>query len=192
MEQEIWKQIKNYEGLYEVSSLGRVKSMVKVKSGKRPSRGFYCGKERIMNPGDNGKGYLFVNLSKNKKSNRYYVHRLVAENFIKNDERKRCVNHKDCDKSNNKLSNLEWVTEYENSIHSYNAGRLSHLAEARKKIDFTNKIIFGGKLKNADIMEIFKLREKNKTHKEIATLFNVSRSAIGYVLNKKTYKNVSC
>lgn len=100
---EIWKDIKNYEGHYQVSNLGRVKSIK-------------FGKEIILKQQQCMDGYYYVNLSKNGIAKRYYVHRLVAEAFIDNSDNLPCVNHKDENKQNNVVSNLEWCThEYNNN-----------------------------------------------------------------------------
>ena len=104
---EIWKPVKHYEGLYEVSNYGRVKSLLRTVY--RPD-GCICGyvTEHYMTQHDNGNGYLFVNLWKNNKGKREYVHRLVALAFIDNPKQFPQVNHKDEDKQNNYVDNLEW------------------------------------------------------------------------------------
>ena len=93
--EEIWCPIKGYEGLYEVSDKGRVKSV-----------GY--GKERILKPGRNSRGYLQFCLWKNGEQKMYLVHRLVAQTFIPNPDNLPEVNHKDEDKENNSVQNLEW------------------------------------------------------------------------------------
>jgi len=77
------------------------------------------GKPRKLKPNDNYSGYLYVNI----KNKNFYVHRLVATAFIPNPENKREVNHKDGDRSNNRVENLEWVTPSENRKTSYDSGR---------------------------------------------------------------------
>ena len=104
MEEEIWKPIKDYEGLYEISSLGRVKSLNYHRTGK----------ERMLNPGTDGWGYLHVILCKNGNRRIFKVHRLVANAFLENPDHKSDVNHKDENKINNCLTNLEWVTRKDN------------------------------------------------------------------------------
>ena len=109
--EEIWKDIKGYEGLYQASSLGRIRSLDRIvpyKNGKR----FYMGK--ILSPHDNTKGYLYLNLSKNNSVQRFYVHKLVAETFLNNHLGLTEVNHKDECKYNNAIENLEFCT------HKYN------------------------------------------------------------------------
>lgn len=104
---EIWKDIEGYEGLYQVSNLGRVKSL---KS------------KRFLKLSVNEKGYLRCHLSKCGGSKHWRVHRLVAQAFISNQDNKPEINHIDGDKSNNCVTNLEWVTSSENHIHSYVVG----------------------------------------------------------------------
>ena len=101
---EIWKYIDGYEGLYKVSNLGRVKSLNYRRSGK----------ERMLKPGNTGDGYLFVILYKNGKIKYFTIHRLVANAFLENPDHKSDVNHKDENKTNNRVDNLEWVTRKEN------------------------------------------------------------------------------
>ena len=95
MTEEIWCPIKGYEGLYEVSYQGRVKSLK-------------FGKERILKPLRHTSGYLQVNLCKNGEVKHCLVHRLVAQTFIPNPDNLPEVNHKDENKTNNKVSNLEF------------------------------------------------------------------------------------
>ena len=101
---EIWKDIKDYEGHYQVSNLSRVKSIK-------------FGKERILKQHINKGGYYYVCLLKNGKHKNYYVHRLVAETFIDNPDNLPQVNHKDENKTNNNVVNLEWCTNKYN--HNY-------------------------------------------------------------------------
>ena len=77
------------------------------------------GKAKPLKPLDNGNGYLAVSLSKNGKVRRFYIHRLIAESFLENIEKKEEVNHIDGNRGNNSLSNLEWVTRSENHHHRY-------------------------------------------------------------------------
>ena len=98
--EEIWKDIDGYEGLYQVSNLGRVKSFNYNRTGK----------EMNLKPVNtcNGFGYLYVNLNKNGKTRLFYIHRLVAKAFLENPDHKSDVNHKDENKTNNCVENLEW------------------------------------------------------------------------------------
>ena len=122
---EIWKPIKNYESLYEVSSLGKVKSF------KRSG-----AKEKILKCFYDEYGYVRVCLSKNGKSKKYKVHRLVAEAFIPNPKNFPQINHDNGIKDDNRVENLEWCTSSFNTIHSY----VNNLNKTKdKKIKVTNK-----------------------------------------------------
>lgn len=109
-ESEVWKDVVGFEGLYQVSNKGNIYSVE-----RRDSRGYRCG-GRMLTPAYNSRGYLNVNLSKNGKSKTKKVHRLVAETFIPNPKGFLEINHKDENKSNNRVENLEWCTrEYNNT-----------------------------------------------------------------------------
>lgn len=101
---EVWKKIKGAEFDYLVSNKGRVKSIK-------------FGKEKIITPSKVGAGYLALNICVEGKIKRKYIHRLVAEAFIPNPEKKPQVNHIDEVKTNNEVSNLEWLTSKENINH---------------------------------------------------------------------------
>lgn len=111
-EDEIWCPIKGFEGLYEVSDKGRVKSLK-------------FGKERILKTGRNQEGYLQVGLCKNCETKTYRVHRLVAQTFIPNPDNLPQVNHKDEDKENNFVHNLEWCDGKYNSNYGTRTQRQS-------------------------------------------------------------------
>lgn len=105
-EHEIWKPIKNYEGWYEISDYGRVRSLDRFVN--HPNKGFKSfRKGKIISPGKTKDGYLFVQISKNQKIKNIRINRLVAQTFISNPNDYPQVNHKDEDKTNNRASNLE-------------------------------------------------------------------------------------
>ena len=105
-DKEIWKDIKGYEGVYQVSNFGRIKSIVKYK--------------KLMLSSENENGYLRVCLiDKNKKKRTILIHRLVAKTFIPNPKNKEQVNHIDGNKYNNCVENLEWCTQSENMQHAF-------------------------------------------------------------------------
>jgi len=132
MKEEIWKSVEGYD-IYEISNLGRVKSLARdTRVGNRG--GIKHRPEFIMKGCDFGYEYLKVNLKTNTgKINNVKVHRLVAQHFIPNPENKRCVNHKDFNRCNNDVDNLEWVTHAENNKHQRDAGRHSNGRGKNKK-----------------------------------------------------------
>jgi hypothetical protein len=111
---EIWKSIQGYEGLYEVSNFGNVRSLDRVIRSKH--NGTTLRKGRILTPFyEEKKGYYQVSLSKNGKNKKHRVHRLVASAFLENPLDYTDVNHKDEDKTNNNVDNLEWCTRKYNN-----------------------------------------------------------------------------
>lgn len=130
MSQEIWKPVSGFEGDYEVSSLGHVRSLDKTVYCKM-CRNHVVRKGILLNPGTYSNGYLRVCLGKHKNQKYYRVHRLVAEAFIPNPDDKPYVNHKDLDRQNNKVENLEWVTPLENTEHYWHAKRLKKSVQDR-------------------------------------------------------------
>lgn len=142
MENIIWKPVVGYEGLYEVSNTGLIKSL-----------NCYNYKEpRIMKLGHRPDGYLSVGLSKNNVTKTKVVHRLVAEAFIPNPDNLEMVNHKDEDRANNNVENLEWCTRSYNQVYSMN------LHPERKKV-------FGDNFKNKDGSNLSPWTKKGKAHK---------------------------
>lgn len=128
---EIWKDITGYEGVYQVSSESRVKSLARTipyRDGRnRPV------KEMILNDSVDSIGYPVVALWANNRSRAYRVHRLVMTAFVPNPNNKRCVNHKNGIKSDNRLENLEWVTYKENNQHAWVNGMNEGIRKATGK-----------------------------------------------------------
>lgn len=115
MAEEIWKDIPRYEGYYQASSLGRIRSLDRDVFNKGTKQ-HLKGKIRVASPDPDG--YLGLLLSKDGVNKSFRVNRLIALTFIPNPENKPEVNHKDLNKRNNRVENLEWCSRKENERHS--------------------------------------------------------------------------
>ena len=134
---EEYRDIKGWEGYYQVSNLGNVKS---IERKAWNGRGYRVIKERIMKTYDNGYGYLFVYLTKDGEQEKCYIHRLVAEAFLENPDNLPDVNHKDENKENNCVENLEYCTKaYNNNYGTRN----KRIAEAMTNHPKLSKAIIG-------------------------------------------------
>lgn len=174
---EIWKPIKNFENEAIVSNLGNVKSLSRNVFIKNNNTRPVIGK--ILKQNDNGVGYLIVTLSDRKT---HLVHRLVAEAFIPNDLNKPQVNHKDGNKKNNKIDNLEWSTERENIKHGYQTG----LQKAPNGEQHYNT-----KLSDVIKKEIwFKRNVENKSLSELSNLYNTNKSNICKIAKNSKFSNI--
>ncbi len=161
--EEFWKDIRGYEGLYQISSLGRVKS-------------FY--KNKILKPRVKENDYLIVSLYKEGKDKKFYIHRLVAEAFIPNPENKEYVNHKDFNKSNNSIGNLEWVTRIENFRHYKYSEKWNTTFERRNK-KLVSKTLNKAKDYKEKIIELYK---QNHSIDDIAEELRLGRYFVTYIL----------
>ena len=117
---EIWKDIQGYEGFYQISNLGNVKSLERVID--KGNGILQHRKERIMNKRESVDGYYIAKLNVNKESTSIAIHILVARHFIDNPNNYPEVNHKDCNRKNNQVDNLEWCTHQQNVEHSKQLG----------------------------------------------------------------------
>lgn len=177
LENEIWKDIKDFEGLYQVSNFGRIKSFIK----------YHGVNTRIIKQSKNSNGYFKTTLSKNKK--RYYkkVHILVYEAFyndkLKNNE---CVHHKDKIKDNNHHENLEKMTKYNHKkFHMTGSNNLNF----GKNLSGENNPHH--KLTEEQVIQIkILLLEGKLTQQEIANMFNTSRQIVYLIKNEKIWKHV--
>lgn len=124
---EIWKDIKGYDGCYQVSNLGNIRSLNRRVVNRQSGSTRTC-KGGMIAPFDNGHGYLVVSLCKEHIRHNHYVHRLVAEAFVENPDEKTIINHLDYNTKNNNASNLEWCTQVENIRHS-----VEHMRKPRSK-----------------------------------------------------------
>lgn len=172
--QEIWKDIKDYEGIYQVSNLGRVKSLKRVTGGDRNRR----LKEIIFKQHKLKDGYLGVILYKNNIKKNFRVHRLVAEAFIVNPANKSDVNHIDGVKDNNIASNLEWNNRQENITHAKEVLN-AKFGQCYRENDSRIKLV------KADVIQI---RNSKLKLKELAANFKVSASHVCNIRNGKKRK----
>lgn len=139
---EIWKDIPGYEGLYQVSNLGRVKSLERTKNG---INGCIKIQNEIILKTRNSRGYRRISLGSKASRKDYQVHQLVAKTFIPNAGDRTEINHKNGNKSDNSISNLEWCTRSENCLHMF-----SSLGITRKSISkCVAKVSIDGFLINA-------------------------------------------
>lgn len=175
---EIWKDVPNYVGIYQVSNIGNVKSLdhyIKSKNGKCLKKG------RILQKFKTKKGYLQTSLSKDTKRLNTGIHRVVALAFIPNPENKPQVNHINGIKTDNRVENLEWCTNKENQIHAVKNKLSKHnLAEKHHN----------SKLTNEDVIKVRQLHSIGFKNHELAKDYNISRTAMSNILRKKTYFNI--
>lgn len=173
MENEIWKPIKGYERLYEVSNIGRFKSLVRTS---------YRNKDIIMKPTLHITGYLVIGLCFDSKQTVFRAHRIVASHFCLKPKGCNIVNHLNGIKIDNRSLNLEWTTVSGNTSHSFAMG----LQEVRVG-EKSNLAI----LNEADVIEIRKeYANGNYTQKQLGKLFKVSRPCISHIVNRKTWNHI--
>lgn len=178
---EIWKDVIGYEGLYKVSSLGRVKSLDKIVTHKDGRKQLYKGK--LLSPYKSADGYLQVCLCKDNKVKKMYVHRVVSQSFSPNPDNLPHVNHKDEVVTNNRVSNLKWCT----SKYNCNYGtRNSKIAKSRlKPVVMYDKQ--GNKLKEfKSLLDAERYLNKPKGNSQISRCCKGKRkSAYGYIWKYK-------
>lgn len=121
---EAWVPIKDYEGIYEISDMGRVRRLP----------GYRAKITRVLNGSVNG-NYIMATLSINDIHDRRLIHRIVGEHFIPNPDNKPFINHLDADPSNNRKSNLEWSTQSENIQHAHKLGNMGGIKSGVSKFD---------------------------------------------------------
>lgn len=170
MEKEIWKDILGYEGQYQISNMGRVKSLGrKVWGGKT----YYFKEGKILkNKIGKNKPYYYVCLYKNNKQKTFMIHTLVALNFIGERPYKNDICHINGDSSDNRLSNLRYDTRTENFNDMYRQGKKNP----------------NGKLSIDEVLEIRRVhREEKLMHKEIAEMFNISLSTVNAIVTRYSY-----
>lgn len=167
---ELWKSVPGYEGLYEVSDLGRVKSLDRQHLYKGTKTRKVKGKFLKLRKDYQGRRY--VNLHKNKKTERYFVHKLVALVFIGKRPEGYDICHNNGDKQDNRLSNLRYDTKKQNQIDIYRQGGKHGL----------------GKLDIEDVVNIRRLYSTGEyTYKYLGDIYSVSKSTIGSIIRNESF-----
>lgn len=164
------KNIVGYEGLYTCDEYGNIFSC-----GTSINRRKKLMKQNIKN------GYYYVCLTDiNGKPSKKYVHRIIAQSFIDNQNNKKEVNHIDCNKLNNNIMNLEWTTRKENLQHSYDNG----LKREHEKHGMA-------KLTKNEVLKIRKLyKSKKYSYRQLSEMYNVSMSCISMIVTNRNWRNL--
>ena len=178
---ELWLDIKGFEGHYQVSNLGRVRSLDRgmyVRQDRYSKPRWTNRKGRILKPGKDGKGYLMVRLCLFGIPKQIMVHRLVALHFIDNPDSKPVVNHIDANPFNNRAANLEWCTIKENNHHTIKLGRRPNNGRT------------AAKLTDIQVKTIKTLLLSGEHPVTIAQKFNISRTTIIGIRDGRTWINI--
>ena len=175
---ERWLPVVGFEGFYEVSDHGRVRSVGRLlpASGRMNARTL-AG--RILRPRPSCGGYLGVNISVGGRSIDCKIARLVLSAFVRPPETGEVCNHVDFDRTNNCLSNLEWATQRENLDHSRRAGRMQ-----------TGETHWMAKLSDADVRSIRAMAESGCKQRSLAAVFGVTEQTISRVVLRQLWRSV--
>lgn len=174
---EVWKDIDEFKGIYQVSNFGRVKSLPRVII--RSNGISQSVKGKVLKTFINSNGYEFAVFQMGLKTKNFAVHRLVAKYFITNPKNKYAVNHKDGNKINNNVKNLEWVTKSENEIHARKIGlKCTKGEKASKSILTENQVI------------CIRLEINHCSQRELAKKYSVSRSCIASIVNRRSWNHI--
>lgn len=202
---EEWRDIKGYEGLYQISEFGKVKSLERKVNGPK---GLRIVEEKILKPYI-GTGYKKVHLSKSGKGKQISVHRLVATNFIREPVGREVVNHIDGNKLNNHYSNLEWCTYRENNQHARENGlwkafgsnhylrkQTSRNSQTKVRVKTGISINKGetngrAKLSENDVLEIRNLYKNGISMNEIAKVYGIGKTSVYLIIHKKVWRHIS-
>jgi len=175
---ELWKPVIGFEDCYEVSSSGVVKT-----TSRRPGQQHEIG--YVMKQGKKKDGYITVNLSRNNKHKRLTVHRIVMAAFVGPCPEGMEVNHKDGNKANNCLENLEYMTRQQNVHHAYDV--------LHRKSPFDNRGEKHGlsKFTETQVIEIRRLYATGEhTHRSLAKMFGCDHRAIGMIVNRQRWSHI--
>lgn len=174
---EVWKDIDGFEGHYQVSNLGNVRSCDRVRKSRGDSVAPLKGK--LMKLKVNNKGYFEVHLRNNEINVYWNVHRMVAKAFISNPHNLPVVNHKDGDKLNNRVDNLEWTTPRGNHSHAVDTGLI---------VQNNGKTIYTPEFKQ----QVFDYKQKTGCSIcELSRVFNISQRTAGRIANGKLGEKIT-
>ena len=184
---EVWKDIIGYETFYQVSNFGNVRSLDRIVN--KPNGVSYMRKGKICKQSKSNLGYMTVGFTVNNVKVNKYVHRLVAETFITNWFNHPQVNHVDCDKTNNRMYNLEWCTNSENHIHATKNGlNKLHL----------HRVAYSGEKSGRSLLtkeQVLEIKQKyipyKYSAKKLSKEYDVSESCITHILNNTSWKEIS-
>ncbi len=173
IEGEVWKDIIDFEGIYQVSSIGRVKSLERTYTDKNEV--CYLRRSQILSL-LLGNGYHHVWLKKKGGNKHAKVHRLVAQAFIPNPENKPEVNHKDTIKTNNAVENLEWSTPKENTQHAADLGLMNRFGPHKLTVD--------------DVNNIFRLKALHNSFAQIQKILGINSGTCRMIYTRKIWKHL--
>lgn len=165
--EEIWKDISGFEGLYQVSSYGRILSIKRSNLTSEGLHGFLCGTSV------NGKNYLQVNLRSNGNNKTRKIHRFVAETFIPNPKNLPTVNHIDGNKRNNFVDNLEWASYQYNMDHAVDNGLINQRGKNHSQAKLTVEQVLA-------IRDLYSRESLN--YSEIAKIFNTDHKVVSRII----------
>jgi len=153
MSEEIWKDVIDYEGIYQVSNMGRVKSLSRKRLINKKMNSYHILPEKIMVIKSDKNGYCHLTLCKNNKRKTYWLHRIVLKNFVNNLNNLPQINHINGNKSDNRVENLEWCTSKHNYHESVRIGIRN--VKPRKPYKNSKKL---AQIKDNQIVKIFDSR----------------------------------
>jgi hypothetical protein len=175
---ETWKPVSGYDGYYEVSSNGRVRSLDRIID--HPLVQVRHGKMLKQTP--NHKGYMRVSLNKNGNKKQEFVHKLVAQSFIYNIKRNPQINHIDGNKLNNNVENLEWCTNKENCQH---AAKLK-LRSPIKGSSHHNTV-----LSEEQVIDLKQKRKEGWSYLRLMSFFNITKNNVASICTGRTWKHLN-
>lgn len=170
---EVWRSVVGYEGLYEVSDHGRVRSLERTAFRKNGTPLLF--KAAMKKICVNAVGYPWTRLTRDGISTNVLVHRMVAEAFIPNPDKLNCVNHKDLTPTNNSVGNLEWVSHRQNIVHARDGGRMNGWTNPNKRY----------KLQPEQVADI--RARASEPHSALALKHGVSRRMVTNIVNDKRW-----